>query len=66
MTGVLIRRGEGIQRHTGTGWQGDDRGRDWREAATRQGTPRIPGGEEQRGVLLAECTRPADTFPLDL
>ena len=44
-SGVLIRRGNFGHRDTDTQGRGpcEDRGRDWRDTAARQGTPRIAG-----------------------
>ena len=47
MTGVLIRRGE---RHRDTGRRPcDDAGRDWRDASTSPGMPRMAGHHQKPG-----------------
>jgi len=59
MTGVPLRR-DGTKRHPGRRWPCDDRGRDWREAATSSESPRIAGhpqklGKSQEGFSPVEA-----------
>lgn len=53
---VLISRGEDTRRHTQGRRSCEDRGRDWSEAATNQGIPRLT---ESYG----ELGRGKDSFP---
>lgn len=60
MTGVLMRGGEDTQTHT---WSGEDRGRDWCDAATSQGTPAAPG--RRQGQKDPSREPPAGARPRD-
>lgn len=59
MAGVLIRRENG---DTERRRPCDDGSRDWSDASSSQGTPRMTGnyeklGERQRGILLVEPSK---------